>query len=61
MIGVRLETVVTLVVLAGRVMGATVILPAAVLVSNPVLGLVSLEMGLVSRRRGRRITKRGVV
>jgi hypothetical protein len=62
MIGVRLQTeAVTLVVLAGRAMGATVILPAAVLVSSPVLALVSLVMGLVSRRRGRwRITNPGV-
>jgi hypothetical protein len=61
MIGGRLEMVaVTQVVLAGRVMGATVILPAAVLVSNPVLALVSLVMGLASRRHARRITRRGV-
>lgn len=62
MIGVRLQTVaVTLVVLAGRVMGATVILPAAALVSTRVLALVSRVMGLVSRRRAPRITRRGVV
>lgn len=60
MIGGRLETVaVTLVVLAGRVMGATVILPAAALVGTQVLALVSLVMGLVSRRRARRITRHG--
>lgn len=50
----------TLVVLAGRAMGATVILPAAVLASILALAVANPVMGLASRRRVPRSTKRGV-
>jgi hypothetical protein len=65
----RRQTMVaaTLVVLAGRTVGAMVIRPAAVLVSNPALVLVSLVAGLISpvvglvNRRELLTTRRGAV